>query len=156
QLDRFLFKIEMKHIDRASELEVLDQYPRPSLEVARDFPSVSRDEILAARRQTRGAVHVAPVVKEALVDLARLLRSDSRVLQGASTRALVLMLPALQARAVIHGRDFVAPEDIEALAPHVFKHRLECAPGVEDVDALISEATAVQIEKLARASLRRG
>jgi len=156
QLDRFLFKIEMKHIDRASELEVLDQYPRASLEVASDHPGVSRAEILAARRHTRGAVHVAPVVKEALVDLARLLRSDSRVLQGASTRALVLMLPALQARAVIHGRDFVSPEDIEALAPHVFKHRLECAPGVEDVDALIAEATAVQIEKLARASLRRG
>jgi MoxR-like ATPase len=156
QLDRFLFKIEMKHIDRASELEVLDQYPRPSLDVARDHPGVSRAEILAARRQTRGAVHVAPVVKEALVDLARLLRSDSRVLQGASTRALVLMLPALQARALIHCRDFVSPEDVEALAPHVFKHRLECAPGVEDVDALIAEATAVEIEKLARASLRRG
>jgi MoxR-like ATPase len=156
QLDRFLFKIEMKHIDRASELEVLDQYPRASLEVAGDHPGVSRAEILAARRQTRGTVNVAPVVKEALVDLARLLRSDSRVLQGASTRALVLMLPALQARAVIHGRDFVSPEDIEALAPHVFKHRLECAPGVEDVDALIAEATAVEIEKLARASLRRG
>ena len=156
QLDRFLFKIEMKHIDRASELEVLDQYPRASLDVARDHPGVSRAEILAARRQTRGAVHVAPVVKESLVDLARLLRSDSRVLQGASTRALVLMLPALQARAVIHGRDFVSPEDVEALAPHVFKHRLECAPGVEDVDALIAEAAAVEIEKLARASLRRG
>ncbi|MGB5348758.1 MAG: AAA family ATPase [Polyangiales bacterium] len=156
QLDRFLFKIEMKHIDRASELEVLDQYPRASLEVARDHPGVTREEILAARRQTRGAVHVAPVVKEALVDLARLLRSDSRVLQGASTRALVLMLPALQARAVIHGRDFVSPEDIAALAPYVFKHRLECAPGVENVDALIQEATGVEIEKLARASLRRG
>ncbi len=156
QLDRFLFKIEMKHIDRASELEVLDQYPRASLEVARDHPGVTRDEILAARRQTRASVHVAPVVKEALVDLARLLRSDARVLQGASTRALVLMLPALQARAVIHGRDFVAPEDIEALAPYVFKHRLECAPGVEDVDALISEATEVEIEKLARVSLRHG
>jgi len=156
QLDRFLFKIEMKHIDRASELEVLDQYPRASLEVARDYPGVTRDEVLAARRQTRAAVHVAPVVKEALVDLARLLRSDPRVLQGASTRALVLMLPALQARAVIKGRDFVSPEDIEVLAPYVFKHRLECAPGVEDVDALIAEATAVEIEKLARASLRRG
>jgi MoxR-like ATPase len=155
QLDRFLFKIEMKHIDRASELEVLDQYPRASLDVARDYPGVTRDEILFARRQTRGAVHVAPVVKEALVDLARLLRSDSRVLQGASTRALVLMLPALQARALIRGRDFVSPEDVEALAPYVFKHRLECAPGVEDVDALIAEATAVEIEKLARASLRR-
>ena len=156
QLDRLLFKIEMRHIARAAELEVLDQYPRASLDVAGDHPGVTRDEVLAARRQTRGAVHVAPVVKEALVDLARLLRSDSRVLQGASTRALVLMLPALQARAVIKGRDFVAPEDVEALAPYVFKHRLECAPGVEDVDALISEATAVEIEKLARASLRRG
>jgi MoxR-like ATPase len=156
QLDRFLFKIEMRHIDRASELEVLDQYPRPSLEVAGDYPGVTRDELLAARRQTRGSVHVAPVVKEALVDLARLLRSDSRVLQGASTRALVLMLPALQARAIIHGRDFVSPEDIEVLAPHVFKHRLECAPGVDDVDALIAEATAIEIEKLARVSLRRG
>ena len=156
QLDRFLFKIEMKHIARASELEVLDQYPRPSLDVAKDFPGVTREEILAARRQTRGDVHVAPVVKEALVDLARLLRSDSRVLQGASTRALVLMLPALQARAVIHGRDFVSPDDIQVLAPYIFKHRLECAPGVEDVDALIAEATAVEIEKLARASLRRG
>ncbi|MBT8466363.1 MAG: AAA family ATPase [Deltaproteobacteria bacterium] len=156
QLDRFLFKIEMKHIDRASELEVLEQYPRASLEVARDHPGVTRSEILAARRQTRVAVHVAPVVKEALVDLARLLRSDSRVLQGASTRALVLMLPALQARAVIHGRDFVSPEDIAALAPYVFKHRLECAPGVEDVNKLIEEATGVEVEKLARASLRRG
>jgi MoxR-like ATPase len=156
QLDRFLFKIEMKHIDRASELEVLDQYPRASLEVARDFPAVTRAEILAARQQTRGSVHVAPVVKEALVDLARLLRSDSRVLQGASTRALVLMLPALQARAVIHGRDFVSPDDVAVLAPYVFKHRLECAPGVDDVDALIAESTAVEIEKLARASLRRG
>jgi MoxR-like ATPase len=57
---------------------------------------------------------------------------------------------------VIHGRDFVSPEDVEVLAPYVFKHRLECAPGVEDVDALIREASAVEIEKLARASLRRG
>jgi hypothetical protein len=50
----------------------------------------------------------------------------------------------------------VSPEDVEVLAPYVFKHRLECAPGVDDVDALIAEATAVEIEKLARASLRRG
>jgi len=155
QLDRFLFKIEMKHIDRQAELEVLDQYPRVSLDVAGDFPGVTRDEVLSARRQTRSSVYVAPVVKEALVDLARLLRNDSRVLQGASTRALVLMLPSLQARALIHGRDFVSPDDIEALAPYVFKHRLECAPGVDDVEGLIAEATAVEIEKLARASLQR-
>ena len=155
QLDRFLFKIEMKHIDRAAELEVLDQYPQGSLDLAEQQPGVTRQEILDARQRTRSSVHVAPVVKEALVDLARLLRADERVLQGASTRSLVLMLPALQARALIHGRDFVSPEDVEALAPFVFKHRLECAPGVEDVGALIAESTALEIEKLARVSLRR-
>ncbi len=156
QLDRFLFKIPMMHIERAAELEVLDQYPQGSLSLAEALPGVTRQEVLAAREQTRADVHVAQVIKEGLVDLARGLRADPRVLQGASTRSLVLMLPALQARAVIRGRDFVSPEDIEALAPHVFKHRLECAPGVDDVDAIIAEATAAEIEKLARASLRRG
>jgi MoxR-like ATPase len=155
QLDRFLFKLEMKHIARDAELEVLNQYPRASLELAAELPGVSRDEILAAREQTRSSVHVAPIVKESLVDLARLLRADSRVLQGASTRSLVLMLPALQARAIIHGRDFVAPEDLEVLAPHVFKHRLECAPGLEDVSALVGESVGAQVERLARSSLQR-
>ena len=61
--------------------------------------------------------------------------------------------PARALEMVLRGRT-VTPR--EALAPYVFKHRLECAPGVEDVDALIAEATAVEIEKLARASLRRG
>ena len=117
QLDRFLFKLEMKHIEREAELEVLRHYPRPSLEMARDLPRVHarRD---AARRGARSAasVHIAEAIREALVDLARALRDDERVLQGASTRSLVLMLPALQARALMRGRDYVAPEDVEALA----------------------------------------
>ena len=81
----------------------------------------------------RESVALHPAFREALVDLARGLRSDKRVLQGASTRSLVLMMPALQARALLSGRDFVSPHDLEVLAPFVFGHRLEVAPGVEDV-----------------------
>ena len=69
-----------------------------------------------ARRAVRAGVFIAEAMREALVDLARALRSDERVLQGVSTRSLVLMLPALQARALMRGRDYVAPEDVEALA----------------------------------------
>lgn len=155
QLDRFLFKVTMKHIDRSSEIEVLEQYPTPSLKAAHAFPGVERHELLAVRQATRKSVHIAPVAREALVDFARTLRSDVRVLQGASTRSLVLMLPALQARALIHDRDYVAPVDIEALAPHVFRHRLECAPGVDDVEEVIRQCLAPHLETLARASLRR-
>jgi MoxR-like ATPase len=155
QLDRFLFKIAMTHIDRDAEIEVLGAYPERGLGVASSLPGITRDELLAARRALRAGVAIAPELREALVDLARALRSDRRVLQGASTRSLVLLLPALQARAALHGRDFVSPGDLEALAPHVFAHRLECVPGADDVTAVVREHTAAIVERLARASLRR-
>ena len=88
-----------------------------------------------------------------ILDAARALRADSRVMQGASTRSLVLMLPALQVRAALHGRDFIAPEDLEALAPHVFNHRIECVPGVADRRELVKECLGDVIEGLARLSL---
>ena len=155
QLDRFLFKIEMKHIAREAEIDVLRQYPTASLDMSQNLPMVGRGELVAARRAIRTGVHLAEPIREALVDLARGLRSDERVLQGASTRSLVLMLPALQVRALIRGRDFVAPEDIEALALPVLGHRIECVPGVLDKAQVIKAAVGPVIERLARLSLRR-
>jgi len=155
QLDRFLFKLEMKHIAREAELEVLRQYPRSSLEMGRELRRVSPAELIAARRAIRAGVHVAEAIREAMVDLARSLRADERVLQGGSTRALVLMLPALQTRAVMRGRDYVSPEDLEALAEPVFGHRIECVPGIMDRSEIIAAALRPQIERLSRSSLSR-
>ncbi|HKU41800.1 MAG TPA: AAA family ATPase [Polyangiales bacterium] len=155
QLDRFLFKIEMRHIEKTAELEVLAQYPRPSLSMSEGLPQVTRDELVLARRIIREQVHIAPVLREALVDVARALRADERVLQGASTRSLVLMLPALQARAVLRGRNYVTPDDVEALAPHVFGHRIECVPGVIDKRQVIAAALAPTLERLSKLSLGR-
>ena len=66
-------------------------------------------------------------------------RADPRTLQGASTRSLVLMLPALQARALLEGRDYVSPDDLAAIAPHVFGHRLVVAPGAANVDSILRD-----------------
>lgn len=155
QLDRFLFKIEMKHIARQAEVDLLAHYPTPSLSMSEGMSRVSRDELLAARVAVREGVYIAPAIREALVDLARALRSDERILQGASTRSLVLMMPALQSRALLHERDYVLPEDVSALAPHVFGHRLECAPGVIDKAELIRTAIAPVMEQLSKLSLAR-
>ena len=155
QLDRFLFKIEMRHIEKNAELEVLAQYPRPSLSMSEGLPQVTREELLGARRAIRERVHIAPVLREALVDCARALRADERVLQGASTRSLVLMMPALQARALLRGRNYVTPEDIEALATPVFGHRIECVPGVVDKRQVIASAIAPSMERLSKLSLGR-
>jgi MoxR-like ATPase len=155
QLDRFLFKIRMEHISREAELEVLAAYPTPHLALAESVPGVARREVLEARAALRAHVALDVAFRESLVDLARSLRQDPRVLQGASTRSLVLMLPALQARALLSGRDHVTPRDLEVLAPHVFTHRIECAPGVEDAGLVVREHTATQVERLARLGLRR-
>jgi len=155
QLDRFLFKIRMKHIERQAELNVLDGYPKPRLEAAAERSGVTRAEVVLARGVVRSQVFVAPAIKEALVDLARALRADGRVLQGASTRSLLLMLPALQSRAILHGRDYVGPEDVEALSRYVFEHRIECAPGIDDAAAVIRECSVPILERLARHSMKR-
>ncbi|MDD9933692.1 MAG: MoxR family ATPase [Myxococcales bacterium] len=155
QLDRFLFKITMRHIARDAELDVLRQYPTASLDMGAELPRITRDQLLSARTAVRAGVHIAEPIREALVDLARSLREDERVLQGASTRSRVLMLPALQARALLRGRDFVAPEDVEALAVPVFGHRIECVPGVGSEAEVIAAALAPQIERLAKLSLQR-
>jgi len=154
QLDRFLFKIEMKHISREAELDVLAQYPTPHLDAAAKLPGVTRTQLLGAREVLRHRVALDPIFREVLVDLARALRDDERVLPGASTRSLVLMMPALQAHAVVRGRDFVSPGDLETLAPHVFKHRIECVPGVDDPFEVIREVAAPQIERLSKHGLR--
>ncbi len=154
QLDRFLFKIRMTNVSREAELDVLLTAKERRAGVPESLVRPSRADVVAARRACHELVHVSPAVHEALVDIARALRADARVLQGASTRSLVMALPALQARAMIHGRDHVAPDDVEALLVPVFGHRLELQPGVDDVQPVIRDCAAAILERMARLSLR--
>jgi MoxR-like ATPase len=155
QLDRFLFKIIMKHIDRKSELEVLASIRSRRDGAGRELPRVTRTEVIDARRVVEEQVFVHEAVREALVDIANATRSHEQVLQGVSTRALVLMIPALQARAVTQQRNYVSADDIESLSYLVFGHRLELAPGGESTTAVIRECSADALERLARITLHR-
>jgi MoxR-like ATPase len=156
QLDRFLFKVRMMHIDRDSELEVLATLRERKEGAGRHLPGVTRTEICRARRAIEESVYVHPSVQEALVDIARVLRDDRRVVQGVSTRSLVLAVPALQTRAMLYGRDYVGAEDIEALLPHVFAHRIELGAGGADVTEVIRDSMAPSIERVARLSMEGG
>ena len=155
QLDRFLFKIRMVHIDRGAELDVLETYRSRRDVERRDLPRATRTQVLDARRVVDEQVHIDSQAKESLVDIATAIRDDERVLQGNSTRSLVLMLPALQALAALRGRDYVNADDIETLAPRVFGHRVELAAGVGSVAEVLEDAVAKGVERLARSTLRR-
>ncbi|MFK7865244.1 MAG: AAA family ATPase [Pseudohongiellaceae bacterium] len=151
QLDRFLFKLTMDHIDRDSELEVLNTYEQRRM--ASNPITVSKQDVLAARDEIRATVFVSDAVKTALVDVSRNLRSDERVLQGNSTRSIVLMLPALQVCAALRGRQFVSAQDIEILLPKVLGHRIELAPGVTDMNKILQDNMREPMEQLARGTL---
>ena len=155
QLDRFLFKIRMTHISRSAELSLLQSLDSVTRGAGDALPRVTRTEILDARAVIKSQVHIAPAIHEALVDIADATRTTDRALQGVSTRALVLMLPALQAHALAAGRDFVSSEDIEKLAPFVFAHRLELAPGAGAAEDVVAECCSRALESLSRKTLRR-
>ncbi len=152
QLDRFLFKISMEHIDRKSELEVLETW-QSRRDATGGGPAVTRDELLSSRAAIDHEVAIADVVKSTLVDISRNLRDDERVLQGNSTRSLVLMLPALQVAAALRGRNFVSAEDIELLLPRVLGHRIELAPGVADLNRILHDNMREPMERLAGSTL---
>jgi MoxR-like ATPase len=124
--------------------------------VRRAAPSerlVTRDEVVAARQAMEDHVTVDPRVHTCLVDAARNLRAHKKVLQGLSTRSLVLMIPALQAVALLNGRDYVSSQDIEYLAPFVFSHRLVVAPGAGDTKTVVLECLKGPLEVLTRSTM---
>ncbi len=150
QLDRFLFKLTMKHIDPVSELQVLKTWGHPR--VAMELPKVHRAEVVAGRALLREKVFVSQEVQQCLVDIATALRDTKRTRQGVSTRSLVQAIPALQTRALLKGRDYVSSDDVEALAFPLFAHRLELMPGV-NADALVRDALRGPVDKLARSTI---
>jgi MoxR-like ATPase len=156
QLDRFLFKVRMDYIERDAEIEVLttreERLEPPSVA---EFPKVLRAEVLEARKAIEDGAYVSPAIYECLVDIARGIRSSPKVIQGISTRSLVLIVPALKTAAVMKGRDFVSGEDVEWLAPYVFAHRLGPGPGVEDAAEIVTECLKVPLEALSRSTLKR-
>jgi MoxR-like ATPase len=150
QLDRFLFKLTMRHIAPNFELEVLKAWgkPRPPA----DLPRVTRGDVVAGRRLLRETVTVSPAVHQCLVDIATGLRDGKRTRQGVSTRSLVQAIPALQTLAMLRGRDFVSADDIEYLAVPLFAHRIELMPGVQ-AEPMIRDVLRGPIEALSRSTL---
>jgi len=152
QLDRFLFKITMNHIDRESELDVLDTY-KERRELTGQLKTVTRDQVLRARKNIDAEIAISPAIKTALVDISRNLREDDRVLQGNSTRSMVLLLPALQVSAALRGRDYVSAEDIELLLLRVLGHRIELAPGVSDIEKVLLDNMRTPMDQLAKGTI---
>ena len=120
QLDRFLMRIELGVPDRASERAMLLGMDRREMlkELKPVLPPETLGEIQAAVRK----VHTSPALLDYLQDL--LDASRQRHSTGLSPRAGLALLHGSQSWALMHGRDMVLPEDIQAVGVSVMAHRL--------------------------------
>lgn len=126
QLDRFMMRIAVGYPERAVEADILGHHHHGNpLDAV--LAVAGAQEVLAARAEV-AQVYVSPAVREYIVDLARQSRQDQRLALGASPRAGLALYRATQAFAYLHGEHFVRPDEVQALVPLVWGHRLVLSP----------------------------
>ncbi|WP_165067242.1 AAA family ATPase [Marisediminicola senii] len=122
QRDRFMIRISMGYPDAAAELAMLRTRGTSSpLDLVR--PVITGDQLLAMIRTVR-TVFVSRAVEQYAVAISQATRVDRDLRLGASPRATLQLVRAAKARAALDGREFVLPDDIDALAVPVLVHRL--------------------------------
>lgn len=140
QRDRFTARISMGYPDVSAELEMLRDRDADN-PLDRLQPVATMDEVRAMIRAAR-AVHVSSAVEGYCVALARATRDDTALRLGASPRATLQLVRAAKARAYVQGRDYVLPDDVDALVPLVFPHRLVAARGAGSVEEVVRRIVA--------------
>jgi MoxR-like ATPase len=127
QLDRFLMCITLGYPDRASERALLQGQDRR--EAVAQLPAVMQPAELAQVQQAVLAVHAGEPLLDYLQALIAATRSGQWFVEGLSPRAGIGLLRAAKARALLDRRDYVAPDDLQAVLSQTIAHRLVPVPG---------------------------
>ena len=122
QLDRFLMRISLGYPNRSAERELLSGHDRRDMVDA--LPSLLTAFELAALQKQVQEIHTSEPLLDYVQDLIAATRSGQWFLMGLSPRAGIAVVRAAKAQALLNGRDYVAPDDIQAILPQTVAHRL--------------------------------
>ncbi|HLO47286.1 MAG TPA: MoxR family ATPase [Kamptonema sp.] len=127
QMDRFMLSLTLGYPTSSEELQMLERLSN-SVAVEELQHCLGLEEIQELRRLC-AIVKIEGSLKEYIVNLVRSTREDEEITLGVSPRGAVALHRAAQALAFLSGRDYVIPDDVKELAPHVLSHRLIPAGG---------------------------
>ncbi|MDC0295460.1 MoxR family ATPase [bacterium] len=138
QLDRFLLRLSMEYPDHESEIDML-------LHQESDDPNFQLKSVMTREDLTNLQQHVRKVqvdrkIAKYVVDLVTATRFDDRLRAGCSPRGSKMLLRASQAKALLDGRTFVLPDDVQSLAAPVMSHRVSLR------NASLTTADAIEIQ----------
>ena len=153
QLDRFLFKIEVGYPTLAEEVTILNrQQGKTQAQMLEGIKKIlSAQDIQHYRNQIQSII-IEPKLVEFIARIVHETRNNPALYLGASPRASLAILRSAKANAAIKGRDFVTPEDILEMAPHVLRHRIILTPekemeGITEDDLIESILKVIEVPR---------
>jgi MoxR-like ATPase len=149
QLDRFLFKIEIKYPSLEEEIAIVtQQHQQKTTDQLSHIQAVLvANDVIALRQQVK-QLHVEPKILEFTAKIIHETRNNKSVYLGGSPRASLAIVNAAKAIAAMKGRDFVTPDDIIWVAAPVLRHRIMLAPDKEMEGVTPDDVIAQIIQKL--------
>ena len=122
QLDRFLLRLKLGYPEEDDEDEILDRQEHTNpLDAVQPVVTAERLTEMASALQR---LHVDPAIRRYAVRIVRETRNEAAFELGASPRASLALFRSARAYAAVSGRDYVLPDDVKTMAPHVLPHRL--------------------------------
>jgi len=149
QLDRFLFKIDIKYPTLEEEISIItQQHQQNPADQLRDInPVLSIQDIVALRQQVK-SLHVEPKLLEFTAKIIHETRNNKSLYLGGSPRASLAIINAAKAIAAIKGRDFITPDDIILVAQPVLRHRIMLTPDKEMEGVTPDEVITQIVQKI--------
>ncbi len=132
QLDRFIFKIKVAYPNAQEEIEILKSHHlRQGKKPENDVQSVMNEADLLKYRHLVQQVIVDDKIMAYIIEIIQKTRNHSHLFLGGSPRASIATMNTAKALAAINGRDFVIPDDVKTVLPHVLRHRIILNPEYE-------------------------
>ena len=153
QLDRFLFKVQVNYPTLQEEITILQtQQGKTQNEMLQDVNKILSPSAIRHYRSIVQQVLIEPKLLGYIASIVTETRNNPSLFLGASTRASLAILKSAKAIAAIKGRDFVIPEDIKEMAPHVLRHRIMLTPekemeGISPDDLIENILKAVEVPR---------
>ena len=122
QMDRFFMRLSMGYMTRSQEMSVLGR--KDSVSLIEDLQQVVTAEETAYVCSAFKEVTVSEAVLGYIMDIIEDTRTEDNFITGVSTRGAIALYKASQVTAAFAGRDYVIPEDVKLVAPHVLAHRI--------------------------------
>lgn len=134
QLDRFMFKLRVDYPSTDAETQILMNYHQgfnaTHLEAV-GIEKVMDDISLQNCQQEIQRITVEDSILDYIVSLADVSRNSNELALGGSPRASIALLLSSKTYAALQGRDYILPDDVKYLAPHVYRHRILLKPDAE-------------------------